>query len=275
MSTATASRFPQGSDRPSPIPYYADPRSCSDTFDESGIKAQGPFPDRKVDGVYPSLDSAVVNGTLLILTWDETLHDDSDPVEEDFAVTVAGSARSVTGFVYFDDSAVRLVLASAVRAGETVTVSYTKGTNPLKDLASNEAPALTDHAVKNNTVRTPPAEVTGFSAKEGVVSVTLLWDAPASDADITHHEYRFKTDGSYPATWTPIPDSAPGGANEAGYRVEDLTADTAHTFELRAVNDAGAGDADETEPVTPTAALPPNPHHTNFYLWSTTMTVGE
>ena len=257
-----------------PNPYYAS-GSCSDTFDKSGIKAQGPFPDRKVDGVYPSLDSAVVAGTVLNLTWDETLHDDSDPVEEDFAVTVAGSARSVTGLVIFDDSAVRLFLASAVRAGETVTVSYTKGTNPLKDLASNEAPALTDHAVKNNTVRTPPAEVTGFSAREGVVSVTLRWDAPASDADITHHEYRFKTTGSYPATWTPIPDSAPGGANEAGYRVEDLTADTAHTFELRAVNDAGAGDADETEPVTPTVALPPNPDHTNFYLWRTTMTVGE
>ena len=254
--------------------YQSTANDCSNPFDESGIKAQGPFPDRKVDGVYPSLDSAVVNGTLLNLTWDETLHDDSDPVEEDFAVTVAGSARSVTGLVIFDDSAVRLFLASAVRAGETVTVSYTKGTNPLKDLASNEAPALTDQAVKNNTVRTPPAEVTGFSAREGVVSVTLRWDAPASDADITHHEYRFKTTGSYPATWTPIPDSAPGGANEAGYRVEDLTAGTAHTFELRAVNDAGAGDADETKPVTPTAALPPNPHSTNFYLWSTTMTVG-
>ena len=257
-----------------PNPYYAS-GSCSDTFDKSGIKAQGPFPDRKVDGVYPSLDDAVVAGTVLNLTWDETLHDDSDPVEEDFAVTVAGSARSVTGLVIFDDSAVRLFLASAVRAGETVTVSYTKGTNPLKDLASNEAPALTDQAVKNNTVRTPPAEVTGFSAREGVVSVTLRWDAPASDADITHHEYRFKTTGSYPATWTPIPDSAPGGANEAGYRVEDLTADTAHTFELRAVNDAGEGDAAESEPVTPTAALPPNPDSTNFYLWSTTLTVGE
>ena len=257
-----------------PDTYYSS-GDCSNSFDESGIKAQGPFPDRKVDGVYPSLDDAVVAGTVLNLTWDETLHDDSDPVEEDFAVTVAGSARSVTGLVIFDDSAVRLFLASAVRAGETVTVSYTKGTNPLKDLASNEAPALTDQAVKNNTVRTPPAEVTGFSAREGVVSVTLRWDAPASDADITHHEYRFKTTGSYPATWTPIPDSAPGGANEAGYRVEDLTADTAHTFELRAVNDAGAGDADDTEPVTPTAALPPNPDHTNFYLWSTTLTVGE
>ena len=240
-----------------PNSYYAS-GSCSNPFDNSGIKAQGPFPDRKVDGVYPSVDSAVVNVDLLLLTWDETLRDDSVPAAGDFAVTVAGSARSVTGVV-FADGAVRLILASAVRAGETVTVSYTKGTNPLKDLASNEAPALTDQAVTNNTVRTPPAEVTGFSARRGVVSVTLLWDAPASDADITHHEYRYKTTGSYPATWTEIPNSAPGEANEARYTVEGLTADTAYTFELRAVNDAGGGDAAESEPATPTAALPPNP----------------
>ena len=255
-----------------PNAYYSD-ADGNDNFDESGITAQGPFPDRKVDGVYPSVDSAVVNVNLLLLTWDETLRDDSVPAAGDFAVTVAGSARSVTGVV-LADSAVRLVLASAVRAGETVTVSYTKGTNPLKDLGSNDAPALTDQAVTNNTVAIPPAEVTGFSAKRGVVSVTLRWDAPASDADITHHEYRYKTTGSYPATWTEIPNSAPGGANEAGYRVEDLTADTAYTFELRAANDAGGGDAAESEPATPTAALPPNPHHTNFYLWRTTITVG-
>ena len=260
---------------PTALPETYSGGAASDHFDKSGITAQGPFPDRKVDGVYPSVDSAVVNVNLLLLTWDETLRDDSVPAAGDFAVTVAGSARSVTGLV-FADSTVRLVLASAVRAGETVTVSYTKGTNPLKDLASNEAPALTDQAVTNNTVAIPPAEVTGFSARRGVVSVTLLWDAPASDADITRHEYRYKTGGGYPATWTEIPDSAPGGANEAGYRVEDLTADTAHIFELRAVNDAGEGDAAETGPVTPTAALPPNPDYANvtFDLWRTTITVG-
>ena len=81
-----------------PDTYFA-AMSCNNSYDKSGIKAQGPFPDRKVDGVYPSLDSAVVAGTVLNLTWDETLHDDSDPVEEDFAVTVAGSARSVTELV--------------------------------------------------------------------------------------------------------------------------------------------------------------------------------
>ena len=161
-----------------------------DEFDESGIRAQGPFPDRKVDGVYPTLDSAAVNGTELVLTWDETLRDDSGPAAGDFTVTVAGSSRSVSG-VAVAGSAVRLTLASAVTAGQTVTVSYTKGTNPLKDLASNDAPGLTDQAVTNNTA--PPDEptlsVADAAAAEGSpVSFTVTLSA-ADAADVT-------------ATWT-------------------------------------------------------------------------
>ena len=161
-----------------------------DEFDESGIRAQGPFPDRKVDGVYPTLDSAAVNGTELVLTWDETLRDDSGPAAGDFAVTVAGSSRSVSG-VAVAGSAVRLTLASAVTAGQTVTVSYTKGTNPLKDLASNDAPGLTDQAVTNNTA--PPDEPTlsiaDAAATEGSNVTFAVTLSAAAAADVT-------------ATWT-------------------------------------------------------------------------
>ena len=41
-----------------------------------------------------------------------------------------------------------LTLASAVTAGQTVTVSYTKPTmNPIKDLSGKEADAFTDENV--------------------------------------------------------------------------------------------------------------------------------
>ena len=262
--------IPRGPDA-LPQSYYAS-LSCSDPFDKSGIKAQGPFPDRKVDGVYPSLDSAVVDGAELVLTWNEALRDDSVPAAGDFAVTVAGSSRNV-GSVAVAGSAVTLTLASAVTSGQTVSVSYTKGTNPLKDLASNDAPALTDEAVRNS--RTAPAAPTNFSASAGSGSVTLIWDAPASDADITRHEYRHKTDGGYPANWTRIPNSAPGETNQAGFTVTGLSNDTAYTFELRAVNGSVAGAAVETGPATPVRPPPTRPQTTNFYLWRTTMTVGE
>ena len=234
-----------------PNTYYSD-AAGSNSFDESGITAQGPFPDRKVDGVYPSLDSAVVNGTVLVLTWDETLRDDSVPAAGDFTVTVAGASRSVTGLV-FADGAVSLVLASAVRAGETVTVSYTKGTNPLKDLASNEAPALTDQAVTNNTA--PPDAPTDFNAAVGDAQVTLSWDKPESDSGVTKHQYQFKTgDGAY-GGWQDIADSGVGGANEKSFTKTGLTNEVVHTFQLRAVNAAGDSDAVESDAVTPTPGI--------------------
>ncbi len=254
-----------------PDTYFASD-DCSNSFDKSGINAQGPLADRKVDGVYPSLDSAVVNGTALDLTWDETLRDDSVPAMGDFTVTVAGASRAVDD-VAVNGKMVTLTLASAVTGRRTVTVSYTKGTNPLKDLASNDAPGLTDEAVRNS--RTTPFAPTNLSASAGNGSVTLVWDAPASDADITRHEYRFKTGGNYPAQWMRIPDSAPGGANASRVMVPGLTNDTAYTFQVRAVNGSIEGAVAETGPVTPVRPPRARPQTTNFYLWRTTMTVGE
>ena len=251
--------------------YQSTANDCSNPFDESGIKAQGPFPDRKVDGVYPSLDSAVVNGAELVLTWDETLRDDSVPATGDFTVTVAGASRAVDG-VAVNGKKVTLTLASAVTGRRTVTVSYTKGTNPLKDLASNDAPGLTDEAVRNS--RTTPVAPANLSASAGNGYVTLVWDAPASDADITRHEYRYKTGAGYPANWTRISNSAPGGANASRVMVPGLTNDTAYTFQVRAVNGSIDGAASEKGPVTPVRPPRARPQTTNFYLWRTTITVG-
>ena len=107
--------------------------------------------------------------------------------------------------------------------------------------------------------------------------MTLVWDAPASDADITHHEFRYKTDGSYPAKWTRIPNSAPGETNQAGFTVPELSNDTAYTFELRAMNGSGAGAASEAGPVTPApppvafTSCMPNPGD----VWCGAVTVGR
>ena len=145
-----------------PDRYYSD-NGCNNVFDETGIKAQGPLPDRKVDGVYPSLDSAAVNGAELVLTWDETLRDDSLPVAGDFAVTVTGSSRDVSS-VAVAGSAVTLTLASAVeRETESIFVSYTPGSTAsdrLKDLASNDAPAVSNQQVTNKTPDTTPPAIT-------------------------------------------------------------------------------------------------------------------
>ena len=101
-----------------------------------------------------------------------------------------------------------------------------------------------------------PAAPTDFQAEVGDTEVELSWDAPASDADITRHEFRYKMGtGSYPTTWTQIANSAPGGANQKGYTVGSLTNEVVHTFQLRGVNTTGNGLAAEADPVTPTPGI--------------------
>ena len=102
---------------------------------------------------------------------------------------------------------------------------------------------------------TTPAAPTGFTAMVGNAQVTLGWDAPASGSGVTRHEYRYKTTGSYPATWTRITNSGVGGANQAGFTVTGLTNEVAHTFELRAANASGEGAAAQAGPVTPTPGI--------------------
>ena len=100
----------------------------------------------------------------------------------------------------------------------------------------------------------PPAAPTGLSATAGNRYVTLAWNAPASGAVITHHEYRYKTDSDYQDNWKTIPHSATGGFNEDGFTVTKLANDTAHTFQLHAVNDDGVSAAVESSAVTPSGS---------------------
>ena len=102
---------------------------------------------------------------------------------------------------------------------------------------------------------TPPDAPTEFTAKVGDTQVTLAWKAAGLDSGVTGHEFRYKTDGDYPETWTAIADSGPDETNEDSFTVIELTNEVAHTFELRAVNTAGGGGAAEAGPVTPTPGI--------------------
>ena len=95
---------------------------------------------------------------------------------------------------------------------------------------------------------------TNFTAAVGNAQVTLSWDTPPTG--VTGHEFRYKTGaGSYPASFTSIANSGVGGTNATSFTVGSLTNEVAHTFELRAVNNAGNSTAAEAGPVTPTPGI--------------------
>ncbi len=96
-----------------------------------------------------------------------------------------------------------------------------------------------------------PPRPTGFAVSNGNGQVTLTWDAPAEDADIWHHEYRFKTTGDY-NDWKKIDDSEVGKSHEDWVVVTGLTNDVAYTFQLRIVNRDGNGNEVTASQATPT-----------------------
>ena len=132
----------------------------------------------------PSLVSgspASVAGLTLTLTFNYALDEDSAPAATDFAVTVAGAARDVSG-VAVSGATVVLTLASAVEKGETVTVSYTAdAAKPVRraDGVDDPAESFTDQAVDNATGQQPVLE----DAVVVGATLTLLYDE-ALDEDL-------------------------------------------------------------------------------------------
>ena len=95
--------------------------------------------------------SATVNGTTLTLTFDGALKGTSVPAASAFGVIVNGATRSAST-VTVNATTVTLTLASAVTAGQTVTVRYTvPPTNPLQDSAGHAVASFGAQSVTNTT----------------------------------------------------------------------------------------------------------------------------
>ena len=117
----------------------------------------GDDPLQPVDGIRPELAAgkeASVSKDTMILTFGEALNGSSTPEAGDFKVNVDGEDGDVSEVVV-GGRTVRLSLASAVRAGESVTVSYSADTEaevqPIRDAAGNGASGFTEQAVTNRT----------------------------------------------------------------------------------------------------------------------------
>ena len=103
-----------------------------------------------------------MDGTTLTLTFSGALDATSKPPADAFAVTVAGTARTVDA-VALSGSAVELTLASGVASGETVTVGYAAPAGAdaalLKDAAGNPAAGFSAEAVTNGTQGLPAVSI--------------------------------------------------------------------------------------------------------------------
>ncbi len=131
-----------------------------------------------VDTVAPVLVGAsVINGKRMVLTYNEPLGrgirgfdvrvdpDDDEslplsaaiPAPGDYVIGVTTGTPPTVSNVAVNGAEVTLTLTAAITGAPTVTVSYTRGTNQLRDLAGNQAAALSNMAVTTiSTVLTLP-----------------------------------------------------------------------------------------------------------------------
>ena len=139
---------------------YTDPTSGNDLYalqDINGNDASSQSGSGggggSTDTMPPVLQSAVVNGQLLTMTFNENLG--PAPQSSAFTVRVNGSQVTVPGISVYN-AIMTLTLATAVQAGQTVTVSYTDPTtgndvSALQDYTGNDAAGFTGYGVTNNT----------------------------------------------------------------------------------------------------------------------------
>lgn len=188
----------------------------------------------------PSLLAATVDGSTLVLDYSEFLDEDSVPDAGDFVVKVNGVAQAAPSLVSVVSDAVTIMLDKSVLFGDTVVVSYTPGTAQLRDLTGNNAAALTDEPVENNTPddNTSPTVALTAPAAGAVVNGSVTITADATD-NVEMDRVEFIVDGVVIGT-----DSDESDGFSISWNSADV-ADGSHTIIARAY-DTSSKQADST-----------------------------
>ena len=199
-------------------------------LDHEAVAAQA---SHQVDGVRPAYVSAAVDGASLTLTYGEALDGGSMPAPGDFTVEVGGVDRGVSG-VSVSGSVVTLTLNPAVEHGDTgIRVSYTPGTDPIRDAVGNDALGVSNRPVTNTTdaPNTAP-EITSVGSFNVAENQGLVIRLTARDTDA----------GDEVTGWAIV-----GGADQGQFTIASDTGElsfrTAPDFE-------DPGDAASSDPVS-------------------------
>ena len=152
---------------------------------------------RLPDIITPTLDTAIVDGPSLTLTYNEPLDENSTPAVNDFSVMVAGS---VTGKILspkvsnvaISDAEVTLTLGREVRHQDRATLAYTPGNSPIRDMAGNKSGEISGRPVANNTLKSKvntlsklAIDGTAITLHDGTLEYAFTADNRTGQATIT------------------------------------------------------------------------------------------
>ena len=212
----------------------------------------------------------------LMVLLSELLHD--DVANETIHVTTSGDTGALAGTVpgaWTVDPTDSTRLMSVATADDSahdgvrrVTFTLTRSPRSLYALEAGTS-SVTVTVLDNDALPGAPRNLAAFAGDTGAA---LAWAAPASHGDtpITKYQYRASSDGGLNwGTWTDVPG---GDGHTRRGDVTGLTNDTEYTFEVQAVNGAGAGPASNQAVVTPASTAVANTWE--LVLSSATITEG-
>ena len=124
------------------------------------------------DGGCPYMTSAAVNGSTLTLTYNEDLLASSLPTASDFVVHNDRTGDDVTiSNIAIVGPSVIFTLATPTLVNDSISLTYTPGTNPIEDADENLAVSLSSYGVTNQTPATldyaagPNGSISGSSSQ--------------------------------------------------------------------------------------------------------------
>lgn len=128
-----------------------------------------------VDQNSPVLESATASANLVALNYNENLDASSVPSNGDYIVNIGGSPVTISSVSISNDS-VFVQLQNPISAFDLITISYTAGSNPVRDISLNNAVNLTNSPVTNSDavgIPSPPVELEASAVSNGNIEVTF------------------------------------------------------------------------------------------------------
>jgi uncharacterized repeat protein (TIGR02059 family) len=225
------------------------------------------------DTIAPTFSSGTVDGSSLVVTFDETLDGGSTPAGSAFDVKVNGSSQAAPTNVSVSGSTATLTLAATVHSGDTVTVAYTQpGSSRLRDPAANDVSSFGAQSATNTTLGLNP-DVPALTSPANAVTVgtaTPTVAAQFTDTDTNDTgtlAFRVCSDsgcGTVLGTFSSASGVANGAAGSAAVPGGTITADGTYYWQAKATDQAGLASAfsssrsfvvDTTAPTVQTAAV--------------------
>jgi len=121
----------------------------------------------------------LVGDGIIVLTYNKSLNPDSIPATGDFSV--AGTAATITEVTIHGPN-IRLAMSSDIVPTDVLTISYTKGANPIQDSSVRESVNLVTESISNYT--TLPIFVSAEIGRYDDRSVIILMDKLLDETEI-------------------------------------------------------------------------------------------